>query len=121
MDGEFFEGRVKALPDNLLIGNQRVPYKEIGFLEVKKLNGRSFLSQPLKWIGGGLGIIGAGISSIALEDDESPGVVGASLAMMGGGLLLFSLGKKAEPSENSKITLLHTRDWEFSYLPPAEF
>ncbi|MDW3196519.1 MAG: hypothetical protein R8G66_29355 [Cytophagales bacterium] len=119
-DGEFFEGRVRPLPEYLMIGDHSVPYSQIGFLEVKKLNGRSFISKPLKWLGGALGIIGVAVTSVAVEGDESIGQVGAGVLMMGVGTLLLTLGEKTKPSKNSKITTLHTKEWEFSYLPNSE-
>lgn len=119
-DGEFFEGRVRPLPEYLIVGDNSIPYSQIGFLEVKKLNGRSFISKPLKWLGGALGIIGVAVTSIAVEDDSSIGQVGAGVVMMGAGGLLLTLGEKTKPSKNSKISTLHTREWAFSYLPNSE-
>lgn len=69
-DGEFFEGKVRSFPDYLAVGDHRITYDENGFLEVKKLNGRSFISQPLKWIGTAFGVIGATLCAVPEEDDE---------------------------------------------------
>lgn len=119
IDGEYFEGKVRPKPNYLIVGDNSVAYEEIGFLEVKKLESRSLLSTPLKWVGGGLFIIGAVASTLAFEggDDESLGLLGAGVVSAGTGVLLYRLGEKSEPSKNRKVSTLHTREWQFSYGP----
>ncbi len=116
-DGEYFEGKIRPFPEYLIVGDNSVAYKEIGFLEVKKLEGRSFISTPLKWIGGGLTIIGGVATGFAFQapPEENWGLLGSGVAVAGTGVLLYRLGEKSEPGKNHKITALHTKEWQFSY------
>jgi len=117
-DGEFFSGKIEPRENVVIVDGESIPYASIGFLEVKKLHSKSFVSGPLKFIGGTMMVLGglATVGSLANEDeDPNLALAGAGLAFAGTGFLLHSIGKKASPTNDEKITVLHVKEWEFSF------
>ena len=116
-DGEFFRGKVVPQPTVLKVGDDTVPYASIGFLEVKKFHSRALISSPLKFLGNAFLVVGGLILAVesANEFESDLGVGLTGLALVGSGFALSRLGKKAEAPNSSKFTVLHTKDWAYSY------
>lgn len=116
-DGEFFEGKVRPTEEYLEVAGTRIPYESIGFLEVKRITSRGLVSGPLKFLGGALLIVGGAMVAVPLSqegDPEFPLLI-AGTVVAGTGFALFSVGKKTSPGKSEKITVLHLKDWQFSY------